>query len=267
MATHKATFYLQQKKLLPYRMTPWTKAAITFSSAQQPRAFCILILADLRSKRPSFGQRLKCLNIHLDSSTTFKNYSWRGDDSSENPPLFYKNRTTYYDILKVSPSATPSQIKMAYYKQSLIYHPDRNPGNKEAMWRFCDINEAYTILGNINLRRKYDRGILNQLDIQNAERPSSKETPSTNTGTPQQQQRARQFSQAGGKSMFDFDAFYQGHYGEQLRRESQKRAMKEHMQEQQKHKLARWKKRKMIEVTAVMLLAIAGLLFINISKS
>uniref|UniRef100_A0A3P9MXZ1 Uncharacterized LOC103474675 n=1 Tax=Poecilia reticulata TaxID=8081 RepID=A0A3P9MXZ1_POERE len=39
-----------------------------------------------------------------------------------------KCKTAYYDILKVSPSATQSQIKTAYYKQSFIYHPDKNPG-------------------------------------------------------------------------------------------------------------------------------------------
>ncbi|KAK2847300.1 hypothetical protein Q5P01_010299 [Channa striata] len=261
MATHKATFYLQQK-LFPCRVTPWTKTAVsfhpaTFRSPLQLRAFCILILADHWSARPGFHQKLKCLNLHPDSIY----------HTSENPPLLYRNRTSYYDILKVSPSATQSQIKMAYYKQSLIYHPDRNPGNEDAMWRFCDINEAYTILGNINLRRKYDRGILSQFDIQNAERPSSKETPSTHTGTPQQQQRAGQFSQAGGKPMFDFDAFYQGHYGEQLQRERDKRIMRERMKEQQRQNLDRWKKRVTMKVTVAMLLTMAGLLFINICKS
>uniref|UniRef100_A0A673BB84 J domain-containing protein n=1 Tax=Sphaeramia orbicularis TaxID=375764 RepID=A0A673BB84_9TELE len=67
---------------------------------------------------------------------------------------------SYYDILKVSPSATQSQIKSAYYKQSFIYHPDKNAGSEEAKQMFAEISEAYTVLGNITLRRKYDRGIL-----------------------------------------------------------------------------------------------------------
>uniref|UniRef100_A0A3B4V630 DnaJ homolog subfamily C member 30, mitochondrial n=1 Tax=Seriola dumerili TaxID=41447 RepID=A0A3B4V630_SERDU len=96
-----------------------------------------------------------------------------------------KAPTAYYDILKVSPGATQSQIKTAYYKQSFIYHPDKNPGSKEATQRFSEISEAYTVLGNISLRRKYDRGILSQSDIRSAGRPSSKETTSRSTGSQQ----------------------------------------------------------------------------------
>uniref|UniRef100_A0A3B4ZBI5 J domain-containing protein n=1 Tax=Stegastes partitus TaxID=144197 RepID=A0A3B4ZBI5_9TELE len=40
-------------------------------------------------------------------------------------------KTAYYEILEVSPSATQAQIKTAYYKQSFVYHPDRNAGNDE----------------------------------------------------------------------------------------------------------------------------------------
>uniref|UniRef100_A0A672NWS1 J domain-containing protein n=1 Tax=Sinocyclocheilus grahami TaxID=75366 RepID=A0A672NWS1_SINGR len=40
----------------------------------------------------------------------------------------YKSKSAYYDILEVSPTATHAQIKTAYYKQSFIYHPDKNAG-------------------------------------------------------------------------------------------------------------------------------------------
>lgn len=174
----------------------------------------------------------------------------------------------YYDILRVSPSATQAQIKTAYYKQSFIYHPDKNPEDKEANVRFSKISEAYAVLGNISLRRKYDRGILSQSDLSG--RPSSKETPSRSTGSPHQQQhqyRARRFSQAGGKTMYDFDAFYQAHYGEQLQREKDMRARKQHMEELQKQRYKKWKEGKMIEGTVVVVLAMAALLFVNISSS
>uniref|UniRef100_A0A3Q1GUJ0 DnaJ (Hsp40) homolog, subfamily C, member 30b n=1 Tax=Acanthochromis polyacanthus TaxID=80966 RepID=A0A3Q1GUJ0_9TELE len=144
-------------------------------------------------------------------------------------PLLHRSRTAYYDILSVSPTATQSQIKTAYYKQSFIYHPDKNPDSMEATQRFSEISEAYTVLGNISLRRKYDRGILSHSDIQRAGRPSSRETTGRSTGSPHQhqQQRARRFSQPGGKPIFDFDAFYQAHYGEQLQRERDMRARKQ----------------------------------------
>uniref|UniRef100_A0A3B4FAG6 DnaJ (Hsp40) homolog, subfamily C, member 30b n=1 Tax=Pundamilia nyererei TaxID=303518 RepID=A0A3B4FAG6_9CICH len=172
---------------------------------------------------------------------------WRSEDA----PLLHRSRTAYYDILKVSLSATQSQIKTAYYKQSFIYHPDKNPGSKEATQRFSDISEAYTVLGNISLRRKYDRGILSRAS-------------SRSTGSQQKpQQRARQFSQPGGRPIFDFDAFYQAHYGEQLQREKDQRARKQRMEEELKKHHSRWRQKKMMKVAVVMLLAMAGLIIIN----
>uniref|UniRef100_A0A8C1LC57 J domain-containing protein n=1 Tax=Cyprinus carpio TaxID=7962 RepID=A0A8C1LC57_CYPCA len=52
--------------------------------------------------------------------------------------------TEYYDILRVSPSATPAQIKSAYYKQSFIHHPDRNRDRSEDAAR--NIYSAYLLL-------------------------------------------------------------------------------------------------------------------------
>lgn len=282
MQSHKAALYLckrlqpfLQEKLLSRRMTSWTRGAVsfhpdTFRSPQQLRAFCtvFLILAEQRSERPGCGESLRFLKLHPDPSTN-RNYSWRSDSSSADAPLLYRSRTAYYDILKVAPSATNSQIKTAYYKQSFIYHPDKNPGSKEASRRFSDISEAYTVLGNISLRRKYDRGILSQSDVQSAGRPSSKEAASASKGSSQQQhqQRARRYSQAGGKPIYDFDAFYQAHYGEQMRRERNMRARKERMMENQKQNLSRWKEEKIIQMTLTMLLAAAGLVFFNYTRS
>ncbi|KAG8001969.1 DnaJ-like protein subfamily C member 30, partial [Nibea albiflora] len=268
---HKATLHLSARlQLLPGRMTSWTRGAVsihpdTSMSPQQLRALCtvICILAEQSSERLGCGLRLKRLKLHPDTlHATRRNYSWRSD-SKDAPPL-YRSRTAYYDILKVSPGATQAQIKTAYYKQSFIYHPDKNPDNKEATQRFSEISESYTVLGNISLRRKYDRGILSQSDIQNAGRPSSKETSSRSTGSPHQQHRARRFSQAGGKTMFDFDAFYQAHYGEQLQREKDLRARRQRMQEMQKENLSNLRQKKMVSVTAVMLLTMAGLIVISL---
>lgn len=274
---------LLHEKLLPGRMTPWTRGAVsihpnTFRYHQQLRTLCtvIFILAEQGSERPGCLLRLRCLKLHpetLQVSTTSRSYSWKSDSSSVDAPPLYRSRTAYYDILKVSPGAAQSQIKTAYYKQSFIYHPDKNPGNKAATQRFSEISEAYTVLGNISLRRKYDHGILSQSDIQNADRPSSKETTSRSTGSPQHQQqyqqhhhRARRFSQAGEKTKFDFDAFYQAHYGEQLRRERDMRARKQYMEEQKRENFRKWKQAKMIELTAAMVLAMAGMIFVNLSR-
>ncbi|KAG7479160.1 hypothetical protein JOB18_019399 [Solea senegalensis] len=262
----------------PLRMSSWTREAVsiypdTFKFNQQLRALCTVFF-NLAEQQKS-GCRQK---VHPDPSTSSRSYSWRSGRSSKDAPL-YRSRTAYYDILKVSPGATQSQIKTAYYNQSFIYHPDKNPGDKESYQHFIEIGEAYTVLGNISLRRKYDRGILNQSDVQSSGRPSSKEATSRSTGPTHQhhhhhhqqhqqyQDRARRFSQTGKKPMFDFDAFYQGHYGEQLQREREMRARKERMQEKQRENMERWTQRNMMEGTALMLMCMAVLIMVHLSRS
>lgn len=62
----------------------------------------------------------------------------------------------YYELLGVSKTASEEQIKKAYRKLALKYHPDRNPGNKEAEERFKLINEAYAVLSNAEKRKQFD---------------------------------------------------------------------------------------------------------------
>ena len=62
----------------------------------------------------------------------------------------------YYKILGVDKNADEKQIKSAYRKLALRFHPDKNPGNKEAEEKFKDISEAYRILSDKDLRQRYD---------------------------------------------------------------------------------------------------------------
>lgn len=62
----------------------------------------------------------------------------------------------YYKILGVDRNASEEEIKRAYRKLAMKYHPDRNPGDKSAEEKFKEINEAYEVLGDPEKRRRYD---------------------------------------------------------------------------------------------------------------
>lgn len=64
----------------------------------------------------------------------------------------------YYKILGVDKTASQEDIKKAFRKLSIKYHPDRNEGSKEAEEKFKEIGEAYNILGDEQKRREYDNG-------------------------------------------------------------------------------------------------------------
>ena len=66
--------------------------------------------------------------------------------------------TKYYDILGISPTATEQEIKAAYRKQALKYHPDKNQGSEVAAEKFKSIGVAYEVLSDADKRRRYDAG-------------------------------------------------------------------------------------------------------------
>lgn len=63
----------------------------------------------------------------------------------------------YYEILEVSKNASGEEIKHAFRRLAMQYHPDRNPGDKEAETKFKEINEAYEVLKDEQKRAAYDR--------------------------------------------------------------------------------------------------------------
>lgn len=68
-----------------------------------------------------------------------------------------QNKRDYYEVLGVAKNATPDEIKKAYRKLAIKYHPDRNPDDKAAEEKFKEAAEAYDVLSNEEKRQKYDQ--------------------------------------------------------------------------------------------------------------
>lgn len=68
-----------------------------------------------------------------------------------------ENKRDYYEVLGVGKDASAEDIKKAYRKGAMKYHPDRNPGDKEAEEKFKEIGEAYEVLSDPDKKAKYDQ--------------------------------------------------------------------------------------------------------------
>src|ERR1044071_2436605 len=68
-----------------------------------------------------------------------------------------QNKRDYYEVLGVARSATPEEIKKAYRKLAVQFHPDKHKGGKEMEEKFKEISEAYEVLRDPDKRAAYDR--------------------------------------------------------------------------------------------------------------
>ena len=66
-------------------------------------------------------------------------------------------KADYYELLEVTRTATDGELKSAYRKLAMKWHPDRNPGDKDCEHHFKEINEAYDVLKDGQKRAAYDR--------------------------------------------------------------------------------------------------------------
>uniref|UniRef100_A0A8C3SAZ9 DnaJ heat shock protein family (Hsp40) member C30 n=1 Tax=Chelydra serpentina TaxID=8475 RepID=A0A8C3SAZ9_CHESE len=163
-----------------------------------------------------------------------------------------------YPLLGVPASATQAQIKAAYYEQSFRCHPDRNAGSEEAAARFTALHQAYAVLGSAALRRKYDRGALSPQELSSAGRPSAR-APGP---PPAPGQRSAATRRPPAAPIFDFDAFYRAHYGEQLQRQQQLLRERQQRKRQQEEAAKRWQGERLAEFSVALVLLSAMVLLV-----
>jgi len=109
----------------------------------------------------------------------------------------------YYKILGINKTATEDEIKKAYRKLAVKYHPDKNPGNKQAEEKFKEINEANDVLSDPEKRKKYDQFGENWAHFQNAGQQGYGNYQNYGGGGQYQQMNEEDFANAFGGSFSD----------------------------------------------------------------
>jgi DnaJ family protein C protein 30 len=105
---------------------------------------------------------------------------------------------------------------------SMEFHPDKNKGSEEAAEKFRSITEAYEVLGNLRLRKLYDKGILHTADAQSAEETAQSDSDSKFYKS--REQRSRAPPPAGKTPIYNFDEWTHMHYGAAFARREQAKA-------------------------------------------
>ncbi|XP_022695331.1 dnaJ homolog subfamily C member 30-like [Varroa jacobsoni] len=120
---------------------------------------------------------------------------------------FSQHKTkTYYDILQVTEDVSPKDLKAAFYRLSMKLHPDRNMNKADAAEAFRKVSEAYQVLSSPESRQEYDCKVLGKTRVQ-------KQAPGNviiKTRSP---------PPTGHSHIYNFDEFYQQHYGAKLRQD------------------------------------------------
>lgn len=137
----------------------------------------------------------------------------------------------YYESLGLSKGATQSDIKQAYYKMSMLYHPDKNKNSEVAAEKFRQITQAYEVLGNFRLRKLYDKGIIHtagpqfaqaQREADEAEyREEEKEEDPQTRFYKARMKRSNVPNASGRTPIYDFDEWSRSHYGANFARKQE----------------------------------------------
>lgn len=124
--------------------------------------------------------------------------------------------SNHYDVLGITPNATQNDIKSAYYKLSKVYHPDKSSDETSAK-KFRAITEAYEVLGNVKLKKMYDKGLLGarlKSKVTSTYEPEPEPTDPTLKFYKSHTYRKVVPTMDGRRPIYDFDAWSKNHYGD-----------------------------------------------------
>ncbi|XP_053959416.1 dnaJ homolog subfamily C member 30, mitochondrial [Anastrepha ludens] len=135
--------------------------------------------------------------------------------------------SNYYEALGITNSSTQSEIKSAYYKLSMQYHPDKNKGCEISAKKFREISQAYEVLGNYRLRRLYDKGIIHTAGSTYARpteyEPEVEDDPETKFYK-SRFKKSTVPDEMGRTPIYDFDEWSRAHYGKSFQRRQDAKA-------------------------------------------
>ncbi|CAN8006428.1 unnamed protein product [Ixodes hexagonus] len=123
---------------------------------------------------------------------------------------------SHYDVLEVSPQASSNEIKAAYYRLSMKYHPDKNKGNEASHQRFQEITIAYDTLSSEVQRAKYDEETIGM--------PSPRRPRGPHSSDWHPQRPGKKPIMKGRTPIYNFDEFYRQHYGDAVRSYQERKA-------------------------------------------
>ncbi|XP_065310015.2 uncharacterized protein [Dermacentor albipictus] len=162
-------------------------------------------------------------------------------------------KRTYYDVLEVSASAKQNEIKAAYYRLSMRYHPDKNKGDRSSNERFQEISTAYDTLSNESLRAQYDEKI-----------GSPRMATTRHVRKPTTTRRAAPME--GRSQIYNFDEFYRQHYGDAVKSyQFRKKKYEDFLREEETH--IRREKDVGVSMALIAVLALAMYAFHTWEKS
>jgi hypothetical protein len=108
------------------------------------------------------GISFDVLKYYTDTKRGKREYKNHQEDEKKDYSEKFAERENYYIILGISQNASIDDMRSAYRKAAMKWHPDKNAENKDAEERFKKISEAYTILSDTNKRKAYDRWLSSQ---------------------------------------------------------------------------------------------------------